>query len=329
VREVLRRASELPGVEYAAVGGGNGVPMIGPHNKGKLTIEDHPDDGSNLPLAQISSTSADYFRVLGTPLMRGRFFADSDDEKAPRVALIDELAAKNLFPNADPLGKRLKFGPRGSNAPWMMVVGIVGNIKSDGFDQPAEPHLYVPTLQNPGYAMAVYLRTGPKPESLANALREQIQAVDANLPVFGVQSLEQVVSSSLAQRRFAVLMIGLFGAVALVLAGIGIYGVMSYSVTQRTHEIGIRLALGAQARDVLKLVVGRGLTLAVIGVCVGLAGALALTRLISSLLYGVSATDPLTFATIAVLLTGVAALACYIPARRATRVDPLVALRYE
>lgn len=329
VREVLRRAAALPGVEYAAVGGGNGVPLIGPHNKGGFTIEDRQDEGSNLPLAQVDSVSADYFRVLRAPLVRGRFFADSDDDQSPRVALIDETMAARLWPAADPIGKRLKFGGRSSKAPWMTVVGIVGNIKTDGFDQPDQPHLYISILQNPGYAMAVYLRTGTGPESLAQPLREQVQAVDPNLPVFGVQGLEQVVASSLANRRFAVQMIGLFGSVALVLAGIGIYGVMSYAVTQRTHEIGIRLALGAQARDVLKLVVRQGLTLAVIGVVIGLAAAFTLTRLISSLLFGVSATDPLTFSIIAVLLTGVALLACYIPARRATKVDPLVALRYE
>ena len=330
VREVLRRASSLPGVQHAAIGGGNGVPLVGgPRNNAPFTIEDRADQGNNLPLALVDNVSADYFRVLGTPLVRGRFFADSDDDQAPRVALIDETMAAQFWPGEDPLGKRLKFGGRDSRAPWLTVVGIVGNIKTDGFDQPDQPHFYVSALQNPGYAMAIYLRTGPDPESLAQPLREQVQAVDPNLPVFGVKRLEDVVSASLANRRFAVQMIGLFGSVALLLAGIGIYGVMSYAVTQRTHEIGIRLALGAQAQDVLKLVVRQGLTLAVIGVAVGLIAAVALTRLISSLLYGVSATDPLTFSIIAVLLTVVALLACYIPARRATKVDPLIALRYE
>jgi len=189
--------------------------------------------------------------------------------------------------------------------------------------------VYVASLQGAGYALAVYLKTAPNPETLSQPLLQQVQSVDPNLPVFGIQKLEDVVSTSLANRRFAVQMIGLFGCVALLLAGIGIYGVMSYMVTQRTHEIGIRLALGAQARDVLKMVVRQGLTLAVIGVGIGLIGAFALTRLMSSLLFGVSATDPLTFGLIAALLTGVALLACYLPARRATKVDPLVALRYE
>jgi predicted permease len=328
-REVLRRVSAMPGVQYAAISGGNGVPLIGPHNKGTFTIEERADEGSNLPQAETNNVSPDYFRVLGTPLVRGRFFADSDDNQTPRVVLIDQTMATRYWPNADPIGKRLKFGSRASQAPWMTVVGIVGNIKTESFDQADQPHLYIPILQGAGYAMAVYLRTGPSPEGFAQPLREQVQAVDHDLPVFGVQKLEDVVAASLANRRFAVQMIGLFGLVALLLAGVGIYGVMSYTVTQRTHEIGIRLALGAQARDVLRMVVRQGLTLAVIGVGIGLVGAFALTRLISSLLYGVSATDPITFLIIAGLLTLVALLACYIPARRATRVDPLIALRYE
>jgi len=328
VREVLRRVSSLPGVQYAAIGGGNGVPLIGPHNKATYTIEDRADEGPP-PVAQIDNVSADFFRVLNALLVRGRFFADSDDDQAPRVVLIDQTMASRVWPNADPVGKRIKFGGRSSKAPWMTVVGIVGNMKTDGFDQPDQPHFYVSALQNPGYAMAVYLRTTTNPDAFTQSLREQVQAVDPNLPVFGVQKLDDVVATSLANRRFAVQMIGLFGAVALLLAGLGIYGVMSYAVTQRRHELGIRLALGAQARDVLALVVRQGLVLALIGVVVGLVAAFVATRLISSLLYGISATDPVTFAAIAVLLTMVALLASYIPARRATKVDPLIALRHE
>jgi predicted permease len=329
VREVLRRTSAIPGVQYAAIGGGNGVPLVGTHNRGGLTIEERPDEGNNQPLAQIDNVSPDFFKALGVPLLKGRFFSDTEDEKGQRITIINEAMAARYWPNSDPIGKRLKFGGRSGQAPWMTIVGVVGNIKTDGFDQPDQPHIYVSSFQGAGYAMAVYLRTTVAPESLAQPLLEQVQAVDPNLPVFGIQKLDDVVATSLANRRFAVQMIGLFGSVALLLAGIGIYGVMSYAVTQRTHEIGIRLALGAQARDVLKMVVRQGLTLAVIGVGIGLVTAFALTRLISSLLFGVSATDPLTFAVIAVVLTGVALLACYLPARRATKVDPLIALRYE
>lgn len=326
-REVLRRASSIPGAQYAAISGGNGVPLVGTHNVGGFIIEGQANDRANL--AQTNNVSPDYFRVLGTSLIGGRFFTESDDEKSPAVAIVDETMAKRFWPNESPVGKRLRFGRRGREDAWITVVGVAGDIKTDGFDQPNQPHVYFPIYQTLGYAMAVYLRTEPRPESLAQPLRQQVQAVDPNLPIFGVQSLEDIVSDSLGQRRFAMQMLGLFGLVALLLAAIGIYGVMSYTVTQRTHEIGIRLALGAQARDVLKMVVRQGLTLAVIGVVIGLAGSFALTRLMSNLLFGVRATDPLTFALIAILLTIVALLACYLPARRATKVDPLVVLRYE
>ena len=273
--------------------------------------------------------SADYFRVLDTPLLQGRFFADTDDASSPPVAIVDQTMAQSFWPNQDPIGKRIKRQRRGGEGTWMTVVGLVGDIKTDGFDQPDQPHVYLPIYQNPGYAMAVYLRTEPRPESLGQPLRQQVQAVDPNLPVFDVKSLEEIVSDSLVQRRFGMQMLGLFGFVALLLAAIGIYGVMSYAVTQRTREMGIRLALGAQPRDVRKLVVRQGVTLAVVGVLIGLAGSFALTRLMANLLFGVRATDPLTFALIAVLLTVVALVACYLPARRATKVDPLEVLRYE
>lgn len=326
-RDVLRRVSSLPGAQYAALSGGNGVPLVGTHNVGGFFIEGQANDRANL--AQTNNVSPNYFRVLGTPLVRGRFFAETDDEKAPRVAIIDETMAKRFWPNEDPVGKRIRWERRGTEGIWMTIVGLVGDIKTDGFDQPNQPHVYFPIYQNLGYAMAVYLRTEPRPESLAQPLRQQVQAVDPNLPVFGVQSLEDIVSDSMVQRRFGMQMLGLFGVVALVLAAIGIYGVMSYYVTQRTHEIGIRMALGAQTHDVLKLVVRQGLILAVIGVILGLAGSFALTRLMANLLFGVKATDPLTFALISILLTLVALLACYLPARRATKVDPLRVLRYE
>jgi putative ABC transport system permease protein len=329
VKEVLRRTSALPGVQYAAIGGGNGVPLIGPHNTSTFTIEDQTNADNNLPRAQNAPVSPDYFRVLGTPLLRGRFFNASDDQEAPRVTLIDETLQRRFFPNADPVGRRLKFGGRASNAPWMTIVGVVGNIKTDGFDQPDQPHLYLPIFQNPGYAMAVYLRTEADPTSLTQALRQQVQAVDPDLPVFGEQTLESLVSASLAQRRFAMQMVGLFGVLALLLAGIGIYGVMAYAVSQRTREIGIRLALGASTSAILRWVLGQGLRLTLLGVAVGLLGAFALTRLLRGMLFSVAPTDPATYAGLAVLLAAVALLACYIPARRATKVDPMLALRHE
>jgi putative ABC transport system permease protein len=335
VREVLRRTGALPGVRYAAVGAGNGVPLIGPHNSNAFTIESQAGEDSNPPRAQVSVVSPDYFRVLGTPLVRGRFFAESDEGQAPRVALIDEAMASRYWPNEDPVGRRIKFGRRGSNAPWMTIAGVVGNIKTDGLDQPDQPHLYLPILQNPGYAMAVYIRAEANVAGraglagLTQALRREVQAVDPDLPVFGERPMEDLISASLAQRRFAAQLIGLFGALALLLSGIGIYGVMAWSVSQRTREIGIRLALGAGTGTILRWIPGQGMRLTLVGVAVGLLGAFAMTRLLRGLLFDVAPTDPLTYVCLAALLAVVALLACYIPARRATKVDPMIALKYE
>jgi predicted permease len=329
IKEVLRRTSALPGVQYAAVSGGNGVPLIGQRNTATFTVENQPDEGANLPLAELSPVSPDYFHVLKTPLVRGRFFTDGDNREAPRVVLVDEALARRYFRDLDPVGRRIKLGGRASTGPWLTVAGVVGNIKTRGLDQPDQPHLYLPIFQNPSYAMAVYLRTTVKPESLTQALRQQVQAVDPNLPIFGEQTMESLVSASLAQRRFALQIVGLFGFVALLLAGLGIYGVMAYSVNQKTREIGIRLALGAGRSDILRWVLKQGMQLALAGVTVGLVAAFALTRLLRTLLFEVVPTDTVTYLGLAALLTGVALLACYIPARRAMKVDPMIALRYE
>ncbi|MFZ0063721.1 MAG: ABC transporter permease [Pyrinomonadaceae bacterium] len=329
VKEVLRRSSELPGVQYAAVGAGNSVPLMDTNQPGSFTIEDQPVTDGNLPRTKFSSVSADYFRVLGTPLIRGRYFTPGDDENAPRVALVDEALAQRYFGNKDPIGQRIKPGRRESNSTWLTIVGLVGNIKSEGFDQPDQPHLYIPILQNPGYAMAVYVRTNGNPAALTKPLRQQVQAVDPNLPLFGERTMDDLVAASLAQRRFAMQVVGLFGVLALFLAAIGIYGVMAYSVTQRTREIGIRLALGASTANILSWLLRQGLRLTFIGVAVGLVGAFALTRLLRGLLFGIAPTDLATYIALTLLLAIVALLACYIPARRATKVDPLVALRYE
>ena len=329
VKEILDKTKVLPGVRYAAISSGNGVPLIGPHNSGTFTIEDQGNVDSSLPVALGSAVSADYFRVLGAPLVRGRLFTEGDDFKAPNVAIVDEAFAARFFQNQDPVGHRIKRGGRGSNAPWMTITGVVGNIKSDSFDQPDQPHLYLPILQTPGYAMAVYLKTETAPVGLINSLRERVRAVDPNLPLFGERTMEDVVADSLAQRRFAMQVVGLFGVLALLLASIGIYGVMAYSVNQRTREIGIRVALGASRGNILRWVLQQGVALIGAGVAVGLLAAFAMSRLLRSLLFNVAPTDIITYAALAALLAIVALFACYIPARRATKVDPLVALRYE
>ncbi|HSB12526.1 MAG TPA: ABC transporter permease [Blastocatellia bacterium] len=328
VKEVLRRASALPGVEYAAMGGGNGVPLIGVHNTAGFVIEDRADE-SVPPQVQVSSVSPDYFSALGTPLVDGRFFSDVDDTESPRVVLIDQAMVERFWPGENPVGKHIKFGRRDSKAPWGSVVGVVGNIKTDGFDVPDQPHVYLPIAQNPGYAMAIYLKSNSDPTSLTRALRNEVAAVDPDLPVFGERTMADVVAASLAQRRFAMQLVTIFGVVALILAGVGIYGVMAYAVNQRTREIGIRLALGANTRDIMRWVLKQGMGLTMAGVIAGLGAAVAATRLLGGLLFGVAPTDPVTFAALAALLAVVALIACYVPARRATRVDPIVALRYE
>jgi putative ABC transport system permease protein len=274
--------------------------------------------------------SDDYFQTMGIRLVRGRFFDAHDTGEAPGVAIIDEAMARKYWPGEDPLGKRITFEGGRQNPRWREVVGVVGHVRNEGLEGESRVQYYVPYAQradSPNLFLAV--RADGDPASLAPSVRGAIAGVDKDLPVYRVTTMERMVSDSLAQRRFSVFLLGVFAALALVLAVVGLYGVMSYAVAQRTHEFGLRMALGAQRRDILKMVVGQGLLLVGVGLAAGLLGALALTRVMSSLLYGVSATDPLTYAGIALLLAAVALLASYVPARRATRVDPMVALRYE
>jgi putative ABC transport system permease protein len=329
IKELLQRVSAVPGVRSAAISSGNAVPLVGPHTTGGFTIEGDAVANNAIPTAQIGLVSPDYFRTMETPLKRGRFFTGADDRQAPQVVLIDEALAARYFNNRDPVGLRIKRGGPTSEAPWMTIVGVVGNIKSDGFDQPEQPHLYHAILQNPAYAMAIYVRTDVPASTVTPSVREQVRALDRDLPVFGERTMTQVAAESMSRRRFAMQVVGLFGVLALLLAAVGIYGVIAYSVTQRTREIGIRVALGASRSAILRWVLKQGLVLTIAGVVVGLVGAFALTRLLRSLLFGVGPTDIVTYGVLAILLTIVALLACYVPARRATKVDPLVALRYE
>ena len=324
VHEVLRRARSLTGVETAAVGGGNSIPLIG-WNTLQLRLEDRQTDET--PIAQAVNVSPEFFRALEIPLVRGRAFTDSDD-KAPGVVIVDETAARRFWPNANPLNKRLKF-VQNPEAPWRTVVGVVGNIKAEGLDTAAVPHLYLPIYQQSGFAMTVFLKTSSNPANLGEALRHEIQSVDHDLPVFGIQTMEQVMARSIAQRRFALEMVGAFALVALLLAGIGIYGVTAFAVSQRAQEIGIRLALGAQRRDVLNLVLMQGMTTTLWGLGAGLLGALILTRFMQSLLFAESPIDPVTFLAVSAVLAGAALVASYVPALKAMRVDPVQALRSE
>jgi predicted permease len=247
------------------------------------------------------------------------------------VVLVDQTLQRRYWPNEDPLGKQISFGggPAGRPVPSFTIVGVVGDIKSDGFDAPTAPHIYLPVRQSPGYSSVVFLRSAGNPETLGESIRHEVQSIDPNIPVFSVRTMDQIISRSMAERRFALQLLGIFAGVALLLAAIGIYGVMAYSFSQRTHEIGIRIALGAQRMDIFRMAVGEGMQLVAIGLAIGLMGAAALTRSVRTMLFDVSPADPITFGAISATLAAVAFLACYVPARRATRVDPLVALRDE
>jgi predicted permease len=329
VREVLRRVDALPGVEQAAIGSGN-TPFSGQRTSRTFTIEGNRAGADETLTAEFGALTPDFSRALGTTLVRGRSFTDSDNETGASVALIDQTAAELFWPNQDPIGKRIqRIVPVAPSPPPATIVGIVGRMKSDGLDAPDRPHIFLPALQNVDFAMNVYIRTAASPEALEELVRREVQSVDPNLPVFGVRTLDSIVSDSLASRRFAMLVLGFFAVTALLLAAIGIYGVMAYFVNQRVREIGVRMALGAQPSDVLKLVVRRGMVLASIGMVLGIIASLGMTRLISGLLFGVSAGDPITLGIFTICLASVALLANYIPARRATKIDPTVALRYE
>jgi putative ABC transport system permease protein len=270
--------------------------------------------------------SSDYFRAMSIPLMRGRAFTERETKESPSVVIINQRMAERYWPGEDPIGKRLTVSfeetPR-------EIVGIVGDVRQTSLNAETTPGVYLPFQQFPYPGMTLVIRTQTDIASITSAVRREIGAIDGNVPISEIRSMEQVISTSVSQRRFSMMLLGLFALVALLLSAVGIYGVMAYSVSERSHEIGIRIALGARSRDILKMVLGQGMILTLIGIAVGLMGALALTRLMSSLIYGVSATDPLTFAGVALALGSVALAACYIPARRATRVDPMEALRDE
>ena len=326
IRAILSRVRALPGVEFAAIGGGQSIPLLGV-NRATFRVEGADTAANELPSAQLTGVSPDFFRVLGTPLIAGRWFQESD-EGQDRVALVDEAMAARYWKNQSPVGRRIDLGRPGRPA-WATVVGVVGTMKTEGFDSPDTPHLYVSVYQGGSNALSVFLRTTPSASVTAGQLSREVQAVDPELPVFGVRPLEEVVSHSLAGRRFALDLVGAFALIALALAALGIYGVTAFSVGQRSREIGLRMALGAANSRILLMILRQGMVFSVAGIAGGAAGAFLLTRFLQTLLFGTAPTDPIVFIGVAVLLGAVTMLACCIPARRATRIDPAIALRSE
>jgi len=327
-RQVLDKVRDLPGVDAAALG--TVLPLSGDHNRADITIEALPTpDPGKFPHPDFHMVSPSYIDALSIPLLRGRNFTDADTDTAPQVALINATMARRFWPNEDATGKRFHWGHPGSKEPWIEIIGVVGDTKLYGLANPSRLELYMPLQQSRSSDMFLVLRSAIDPASLTPAVRDAVASIDKDQPVFSVNTMKQLVDASVATRHITLVLLGLFSGLALLLAAIGIYGVISYSVQQRTHEIGIRMALGAQRRDVLRLVVGQGVRLAALGMAIGIAAAFGLTRLMASLLFGVGAYDPVAFVTAAIILLLVAIAACYIPARRAIAVDPMVALRYE
>ena len=327
--QVLERVQALPGVTSA--GYTTSVPLQWKGGANNLLIEGRQPEPGASPNAIHRQVSNDYLQTIGMSLRQGRYFDQRDNQQSQPVALVNETMARQYWPDEEPVGKRFRIAVNA--APWLTIVGVVADVRQMGMDVAVKAEMYVPYRQiksHPWYTPRdLVIRTTGNPENLVAGVRQEIRAVDPDLPVSNIVTMEEMLSQESGSRRLGMLLLAAFAGLALLLASLGIYGVLSYFVAQQTQEIGVRLALGAQQRDILRLVIGKGMTWAFVGVAIGSVAAFALTRLMASLLFGVSANDLLTFALVAGLLTGVALVACYLPARRATRVDPLVALRYE
>jgi putative ABC transport system permease protein len=328
--ELVQRVESLAGVRSAAVT--TNLPLYRQGNSIGIRIEGRPDPPpgqENIAVTRIISPG--YFDTMTIPLLSGRKLNDQDTESSRNAsAVISETMARRFWPNEDPIGKRIAIGRIRSDEDWVNIVGVVKDVRQIELTAEPKPQMYL-SYRQAGFFPSddLVVKTDVDPSSMAATVRKTVWEIDKDQPVSDIRTMEEILAESIARQRFSMLLLAIFAGVALVLAGVGIYGVMSYSVAQRTHEIGIRMALGAQTGAVLKLAVGYGMTLVIIGIVIGLITAFALTRLMSTLLFGVTATDPTTFTLISLLLIGVAAIASYIPARRATKVDPIIALRYE
>jgi putative ABC transport system permease protein len=327
LNELLERIRHAPGVNSAAADttlplSGIDVRYVGFQVEGQSTSEWH--------LAAFSVVSPEFFRTLSVPMLAGRDFTAADDLKTLPVAIVSESLARRYFPNQNAIGKRIKsIYNLGGEIPMRQIVGVVGDLRRDSLTDQAPPTFYLPMSQFPFGSMRFVVRSAMPPPGSMDTLRAAVRSVSNNLPVYDIRTLDQYLGLALAQQRFNALLLGLFAGFAVMLSAVGLYGVVSYSVGRRLHEFGVRMALGAESIEVMRMAMGEGLTLVLIGLGLGLAGALALTRFLSSLLYGVKPSDPITFIIVSAVLTGVALFACYIPARRAAKAHPMEALRYE
>jgi putative ABC transport system permease protein len=322
---VLEQIQAVPGVENAGI---IGDLFIANSREQVVTVERDEGTVSERLRFRGDEVSADFFKAIGTPLLRGRFFSIEDEPNAPPVAIINDAMARHSWPGHDPVGRRFKLGPRDSDRPWYTVVGVVGDMRRQGLEREPVPQMFVSLAHNPPRSVDLFIRTSSDDTlAMAGALRAAARRAEKNAPIYGVAPLEQQLGTYLTQRRFQTSLLTGFSVVALLMAAVGIYGLIQYSIVTRTQEIGLRMAIGAQAGDIFRMIIGEGLTLSLTGLALGLVGAWWLGRAGSSLLFGVTASDPLTFTTVSLLLTAVAIAACYFPARRAMTVDPIVALR--
>jgi len=328
-QRTLDRVRALPGVESAAVG--TAIPLTGDHSRNDISIEGALPKPGSYPHPDIHIVSEDYEKTLGIRLLRGRGFTPADKENAPQVAMVNATVAQHLFPGIDPIGKQFTFGHLEAGDPpnWLRIVGVVADTKMYGLANPARLEIYVPFRQAASNGMVLLVKSGQEPTALVSAIRSVVASIDKEQPIFGVATMQDVVSASMATQRITLILLGLFSGLALVLAAIGIYGVIAYSVAQRANEIGIRMALGAQRADVLRLVLAQGAKISAAGIVIGGAASVGLARFMTNLLYAVRALDPATFTAAALMLALIAMVAAYIPARRTLRVDPLIALRSE
>ncbi len=330
-RDVVARISAIPGVTSASASAS--LPLTGDSISSSIEIGGQPTPLGSRPSADFNSVAPNYFRTIGIALVQGRDFTEHDDSKSTPVVIVNRTLVQRFFANQNPIGKRVRpgigngFGP--GEPPMREIVGVVGDTKESGLDAEAAPEVYAPLAQSPFGAMFVSIRSANDPRSIVGAARSQVLSLDKSAPIYHVLTLDRYLEHSVVLPRLLTILLSIFASLALLLACVGVYGVISYVVTQRTHEIGIRMALGSHKHDVLRMILGQGLRPALVGLIIGILVTLRLTRLLNGLLYGVKPNDPFTFVTVALILMGVALLACYIPARRASNVDPMISLRYE